>query len=96
MKELDEIRRAPDGMLPQPSFKPEVTFQRRRAASEVEVPRTDLDKVSNDTLRAKMTEVERDLGRCDTDTLYRETARRFGYKTLSPKARQRLEGVRRY
>ena len=55
-----------------------------------------LDKVSNDDLRAKMAEVERDLGRCDADTLYRETARRFGYKTLSPKARQRLEGVRRF
>ena len=33
---------------------------------------------------------------CDADTLYRETAKRFGYKTLSPKARQRLEGVRRF
>ncbi|MBO6121009.1 MAG: DNA helicase, partial [Kiritimatiellae bacterium] len=96
MKELDEIKHAPDGMLPQPNFKPEVTFQRRRAASAADVPRTDLDKVSNDDLRAKMAEVERDLGRCDADTLYRETARRFGYKTLSPKARQRLEGVRRY
>ena len=96
MKELDEIKHAPDGMLPQPNFKPEVTFQRRRAASATDVPRTDLDKVSNDDLRAKMAEVERDLGRCDADTLYRETARRFGYKTLSPKARQRLEGVRRY
>ena len=96
MKELDEIKHAPDGMLPQPNFKPEVTFQRRRAASATDVPRTDLDKVSNDELRAKMAEVERDLGRCDADTLYRETARRFGYKTLSPKARQRLEGVRRY
>ena len=42
-----------------------------------------------------MDEVERDLGACEPDTLYRETARRFGYKTLSPKARQRLEGVRR-
>ena len=96
MKELDEIKRAPDGMLPAPSFKPEVTFQRKRADSAADVPRTDLDKVSSDELRAKMAEVERDLGRCDADTLYRETARRFGYKTLSPKARQRLEGVRRY
>ena len=111
MKELDEIRHAPDGRLPQPSFTPEVTFARRRAASAyppaegcraagsmrgAEVPRTDLDKVSNDDLRAKMAEVERDLGRCDADTLYRETARRFGYKTLSPKARQRLDGIRRY
>ena len=61
-----------------------------------EVPRTDLDKVSNDELRAKMAEVEKDLGACEPDTLYRETARRFGYKTLSPKARQRLEGVRRF
>ena len=96
LKELEEIRRAPDGVLPAPKFTPEVTFPRRRSASSAEVPRTDLDKVSNDDLRAKMAEVERDLGRCDADTLYRETARRFGYKTLSPKARQRLEGVRRF
>ena len=96
LKELDEIKRAPDGMLPTPKFTPEVTFPRRRSASSADVPRTDLDKVSNDELRAKMSEVERDLGRCDADTLYRETARRFGYKTLSPKARQRLEGVRRF
>ena len=96
LKELDEIRRAPDGMLPSPKFTPEVTFPRRRSVSSAEVPRTDLDKVSNDQLRAKMAEVERDLGRCDADTLYRETAKRFGYKTLSPKARQRLESVRRF
>jgi len=43
-----------------------------------------------------MDEVERDFGRCDKDTLYRETVKRFGYKTLSPKARARLEGVRRF
>ena len=96
LKELDEIKRAPDGMLPTPKFTPEVTFPRRRSASAAEVPRTDLDKVSNDDLRAKMVEVERDLGACEPDTLYRETARRFGYKTLSPKARQRLESVRRF
>ncbi len=95
LKELDEIRRSPDGLLPAPKFTPEVTFPRRRAASAAEMPRTDLDTVSNDQLRAKMDEVERDLGRCDADTLYRETAKRFGYKTLSPKARQRLEGIRR-
>ena len=83
-------------MLPTPKFTPEVTFPRRRSASAAEVPRTDLDKVSNDDLRAKMVEVERDLGACEPDTLYRETARRFGYKTLSPKARQRLESVRRF
>ena len=96
LKELDEIKRAPDGMLPTPKFTPEVTFPRRRSVSAAEVPRTDLDKVSNDDLRAKMVEVERDLGACEPDTLYRETARRFGYKTLSPKARQRLESVRRF
>ena len=96
VKELDEIKRSPDGMLPAPKFTPEVTFPRRRAgASAADVPRTDLDTVSNDQIRAKMSEVERDLGRCDVDTLYRETARRFGYKTLSPKARARLESVRR-
>ena len=42
------------------------------------------------------TEADEQWEGCDADTLYRETARRFGYKTLSPKARQRLEGVRRY
>ena len=95
-RELDEARRSPDGMLPAPKFSPSVTFPRRRSgASAPEAPRTDLDAVSNDQIRAKMSEVERDLGRCDVDTLYRETARRFGYKTLSPKARARLESVRR-
>ena len=94
LRELDDIRRSPDGMLPMPKFTPEVTFPRRRASSAAEMPRTDLDTVTNDQLRAKMAEVERDLGRCDVDTLYRETAKRFGYKTLSPKARARLEGVR--
>ena len=93
LKELDEIRRSPDGVLPAPKFTPEVTFPRRRAASTAEKPRTDLDTVTNDQLREKMAEVERDLGRCDVDTLYRETAKRFGYKTLSPKARSRLESV---
>ena len=44
---------------------------------------------------AAMAAVEKDLGSCEPDTLYRETAKRFGYKTLSPKARARLEGVRR-
>ena len=96
LKELEEIKRSPDGVRPAPKFTPEVTFPRRRSVSSAEVPRTDLDKVSNDELRAKMAEVEKDLGACEPDTLYRETARRFGYKTLSPKARQRLEGVRRF
>ena len=96
LKELDEIRRAPDGMLPAPKFTPEVTFPRRRPASTAETPRVQLDTVPNDQLRKVMAEVENDLGACEPDTLYRETARRFGYKTLSPKARQRLEGVRRF
>ncbi|MBP5284756.1 MAG: DUF4011 domain-containing protein [Kiritimatiellae bacterium] len=96
LKELDAIGRAPDGKLPLPKFVPEVTFPRRRAVSAADAPRTDLDKVSNDDLRAKMDEVERDFGRCDKDSLYRETVKRFGYKTLSPKARARLEGVRRF
>ena len=96
-KELEAIAGAPGGMLPVPKFTPEVTFPRRRAAAAAaDSPRADLDKVPNDDLRAKMDEVERDLGRCDPDTLYRETAKRFGYKTLSPKARARLESVRRY
>ena len=96
LKELDEIRRAPDGMLPVPKFTPEVTFPRRRAASTAETPRVQLESVPNDQIRKVMAEVENDLGACEPDTLYRETARRFGYKTLSPKARQRLEGVRRF
>ena len=96
LKELEAAARAPDGMLPAPKFTPEVTFPRRRAASSAEVPRMQLDTLSNDQLRAKMAEVERDLGVCEPDTLYRETAKRFGYKTLSPKARQRLESVRRF
>ena len=96
LKELDEIRRAPDGMLPAPKFTPEVTFPRRRPASTAETPRVQLDTVPNDQLRKVMAEVENDLGACEPDTLYRETARRFGYKTLSPKARARLEGVRRF
>ena len=83
-------------MLPEPKFTPEVTFPRRRAASSADAPRVQLDTLSNDQLRAKMTEVERDLGTCEPDTLYRETAKRFGYKTLSPKARARLESVRRF
>jgi len=95
LKELDEASRAPDGMLPAPKFTPEATFPRRRAASTAEAPRVQLDTLSNDQLRAAMSEVERDLGHCEPDTLYRETARRFGYKTLSPKARARLEEVRR-
>lgn len=41
-----------------------------------------------------MNEVERDLGRCETDTLYRETVKRYGYKTLSPKARAILDRAR--
>ena len=96
VSELEDAMRSPDGMLHVPKFTPEVTFPRKRTGeSAVDVPRTDLDAVSNDQIRLKMSEVERDLGRCDVDTLYRETARRFGYKTLSPKARARLEGVRR-
>ncbi|MBQ3288897.1 MAG: DUF4011 domain-containing protein [Kiritimatiellae bacterium] len=95
IKELEAAARAPDGLLPEPKFTPEVTFPRRRAASSAETPRISLDTLPNDRLRAMMAEVERDLGACEPDTLYRETARRFGYKTLSPKARQRLEGVRR-
>ena len=96
LKELDEIRRAPDGMLPEPKFATEVTFPRRRHASATDAPRVQLDSVPGDQLRKVMAEVENDLGACEPDTLYRETARRFGYKTLSPKARARLEGVRRF
>ena len=96
LKALEAAARASDGMLPEPKFTPEVTFPRRRAASSADAPRVQLDTLSNDQLRAKMTEVERDLGTCEPDTLYRETAKRFGYKTLSPKARARLESVRRF
>ena len=96
LKELEAAARAPDGMLPEPKLTPEVTFPRRRSASTAETPRVQIDTLSNDQLRAKMAEVERDLGQCEPDTLYRETGKRFGYKTLSPKARARLESVRRF
>ena len=95
LKELESIARAPDGMLPAPKFTPEVTFPRRRAASAAEAPRQQLETIPSDRIRAVMNEVERDLGVCEPDTLYRETARRFGYKTLSPKARQRLASIPR-
>ena len=96
MKALDEIRRAPDGRLPAVKFTPEVTFPRRHPVVETEPAKMPLEQVSNDQLRAMMEIVEKDLGRCETDTLYRETVRRFGYKTLSPKARERLQSVRRF
>ena len=83
-------------MLPEPKFTPEATFPRRRSTSAAETPRMQIDTLTNDQLRAKMAEVERDLGLCEPDTLYRETAKRFGYKSLSPKARARLESVRRF
>ena len=95
VKELDAAARAPDGQQPAQKFTPEVTFPRRRASSASDAPRQQLDAVPSERIRAVMDEVERDLGACEPDTLYRETARRFGYKTLSPKARQRLEGIRR-
>jgi hypothetical protein len=40
LKELEEIKRSPDGVLPAPKFTPEVTFPRRRSVSSAEVPRT--------------------------------------------------------
>ena len=82
--------------MPDPKFEPTVTFPRKRAASApAEVPRTSLDTVSTEELRRTMDEVERDLGRCERDTLYREVAKRYGYKTLSPKARERLDSIAR-
>ena len=95
LKELEEIGRAKDGLLPAPKFAPTVTFPRRRPQSSAEAARVSLDTVPTEKIREVMDAVERDLGHCEPDTLYRETARRFGYKTLSPKARERLEGVRR-
>ena len=95
VRELEEIASAPDGLLPEPTAKPEVTFPRRREVRAAEPSRTSLEDVPSDRLRAEMAAVERDLGRCERDTLYRETARRFGYKTLSPKARARLESIAR-
>lgn len=96
LRELEEIRRAPDGLLPLAPPEIEVAFPRRRPAAAGEQPRVSLETVDNDQLRAMMAAVEHDFGLCEPDTLYRETARRFGYKALSPKARQRLEGIRRF
>ena len=96
LAELEDIKRAPNRFLPDPKFEPTVTFPRKRAsAAPSEVPRTSLDEVSPDAIRKTMDEVERDLGRCERDTLYREVAKRYGYKTLSPKARERLDSVAR-
>ena len=96
LAELEEARRSPDRLLPEPKFSPSVTFPRRRAVKGTEPERrTSLDEVPNDDIRRTMAEVERDLGRCERDTLYREVAKRYGYRTLSPKARERLESVRR-
>ena len=89
--ELDAILRSPDARLRAEKTEPKVTFPRKRAQKEVEQPRVPLESVSRDELRRTMAAVERDLGRCDSETLYRETARRYGYKTLSPKARGILE-----
>ena len=94
LAELEDIKRAPNRFIPDPKFEPTVTFPRKRAASApAEVPRTSLDTVSTEELRKTMDEVERDLGRCERDTLYREVAKRYGYKTVSPKARARLDSV---
>ena len=95
LKELEEIGHAKDGLLPVPGFATTVTFPRRRPQSAAESPRIQLDAVPNEKIREVMAAVERDIGSCEPDTLYRETARRFGYKTLSPKARERLECIRR-
>ena len=93
---LDEIKRAPNRFIPDPKFEPSVTFPRKRAsAAQAEVKRTSLEEVSPDAIRKTMDEVERDLGRCERDTLYREVAKRYGYKTLSPKARERLDSIAR-
>lgn len=93
---LDEIKRAPNRFIPDPKFEPTVTFPRKRAsAAPAEVKRTSLEEVSPDAIRKTMDEVERDLGRCERDTLYREVAKRYGYKTLSPKARERLDSIAR-
>ena len=96
LRELDEARHAPDGLLPVPQVKVDVTFPRKRSVVDGDQPRIPLETVDNDKLREMMSAVERDFGLCEPDVLYRETARRFGYKTLSPKARARLEGVRRF
>ncbi len=91
---LDDIKRAPNRFMPDPKFEPTVTFPRKRAsAAPADVPRTSLDEVSPDAIRKTMDEVERDLGRCERDTLYREVAKRYGYKTVSPKARARLDSI---
>ena len=93
--ELEAARRSEGHRLPVSDFRPSVTFPRRRAVKETPPEkRTPLESVSRDELRRTMADVERDLGRCDRDTLYREVAKRYGYKTVSPKARARLDTVR--
>lgn len=96
LAELEAIGREGDSLLPEPKFEPTVTFPRKRAQRQAEPAKVPLESISRDELRKTMDEVERDLGRCETETLYRETAKRYGYKTLSPKARGVLEMIRRY
>jgi len=96
LAELEEIKAAKGGLLPEPKFEPVVTFPRKKSRKSEATARIPLENVPKEDLRRTMNEVERDLGRCEADTLYRETAKRFGYKTLSPKARGVLEMVRRY
>ena len=98
LAELEDAKRAPGRCLPEPKFTPSVTFPRARPSSAVSAPtaRTPIEQVSPDELRRVMDDVERQFGRCDDrDTLYREVVKRYGYKTLSPKAREHLQGIRR-
>lgn len=92
--ELEAIGREKSGMLPEPKFDPTVTFPRKRSQKRTEPAKVSLENVPAEELRRTMNEVERDLGRCETDTLYRETVKRYGYKTLSPKARAILDRAR--
>ena len=96
LAELDDIARSPDARSRAAKFEVKVTFPRKKPQKISEPVKLAIENVSKDDLRRTMEAVERDLGRCDEDTLYRETARRYGYKTLSPKARGILEMVRRY
>ncbi|MBQ7235225.1 MAG: DUF4011 domain-containing protein [Kiritimatiellae bacterium] len=89
--ELDAVLHSPNAGLRTEKFEPKVTFPRKKQQRAVEQARIPLESVPEEELRRAMAAVERDLGRCNSETLCRETVKRYGYKTLSPKARGILE-----
>ena len=88
---MDAVLHSPNAGLRTEKFEPKVTFPRKKQQRAVEQARIPLESVPEEELRRAMAAVERDLGRCNSETLCRETVKRYGYKTLSPKARGILE-----